>query len=229
MLNRLETIYLSILRVFILIAASIALIVAAVAIVSAIPLIAQKAGWAPASGDNGSLADFMTEKRQSGSPSSGQPEKSSPLESQRTNLTAAARNVQDYLGKRSSWPIIYWEELFAEYVDQLPPEDGGAYAQSVKTLTEELRSSTGTPFSENGVEELLHWHGGKFLAELNNRQVATAEADARILIVAGSAISAFLVFVFIVFIFIFVKIERNLRLVRTIDEARTQGEAAAHA
>lgn len=212
MLNRLESVYLSILRVVILIAATLALLVAVLGVASAVPLLLERAGFT--SGDeSATLADFMADKK--AVPGEEPLAESSVPDAVHPDLAAAARNVHQYLAGRSSYSVQHWEEVLTAYWQEVPAEADDEYASSVRELSEELLEATGRPLSLEQVEELLLWHFQRYMANLENRAAQQAAADAQFLLAIGGAASAFVIFVFIVFIFLFVKIERSLRVVRT--------------
>lgn len=224
MLNRLESAYLSILRVVILIAATLALIIAALGAMGAVPLLLEKAGILSTNEAGTSLADFVGEKKVA---SNDVADSEPASDAVHPDLAAAARNIHQYLGERSSYPASHWESVLQGFWLEVPAEADDAYAVSVRDLSEELLESTGSPLSLEQIEELLLWHFQRYLQNLQDRAAQQAAADAEFYMVMGAAISAFLVFVFIVFIFLFVKIERSLRLVRTVreDQGTPLGEA----
>ena len=218
MLARLEQAYLSILRVVILIAATIALIVTVIGVI---------AGGAHIIGDSGneessvsSLGDFIAEQKKREAPSENATENADTPTASLSDIIDAAGNLHKYMGSRSEKTQVQWQAGLQQYADAAGEHDKD-YAASVKDLTEELLVATGKPLSEMRIEQLLSWHFEHFRENVARKAEEEASKKAQFWVMAGAAGAAFLGFLMIIFIFIFVKIERNLRLVR-ITEA---GEA----
>jgi hypothetical protein len=205
---------LSILRVVILVAATLALLVAAVGAASAVPLLLKRVGLIAPDEASTTLADFISGKK---SPAQSEGVDDSPARNAvHPDLATAARNVKRYLSDRSSHPVEHWEEVLGAYWQEVPAEADDEYAKSVRELSAELLVATGKPLSLERVEELLLWHFQRYMGNLQGREAQKAAADMQFLMAIGGAATAFVIFVFIVFIFLFVKIERSLRLVRVV-------------
>ena len=86
-------------------------------------------------------------------------------------------------------------------------------------LTTDLNQSRGKLLSWNRGAQLLDWHYGKFRSTVETKKLEAEASKAKAmfgLAIGGGATLAFLI---ILFFFLFVKIERNLRVVRTREVA----------
>jgi hypothetical protein len=216
MLSRLETAYLGLLRIVILIAASLALIVAALGLASAVPPLLRKAG---VTGDtttpHPSLAQFIEEKKVEGTTASD-PLKPGDVIPVDPNVRDAAANLTKYIKTGSLLKQKDWETIITKSGSDTPNNAISQYDESLKALTDQLLQSKGKPLPLARVAEMLQWHQQKFNDEINARAVADSMASAKFYSTMMVAGSAFLFFVLIVFVFLFVKIERSLRVVHTI-------------
>lgn len=221
MLTRLETAYLGLLRVVVLIAATIALLIAALGSISAIPPLLRWSGITETQKPNGgTLRDFIDEQRITETTS----EAPTATETSRLvlpDVKAAARTIKTYLGRRSATPQSQWESGIQDLADQLPGREA-AYGESVRELTSQLLTSKGKALSEARIAQLVDWHKSRFEGEIQRRAATEAEGIARFWLTVASAGGAFLAFILIVFIFLFVRIERSLRLVRVSHEQPPQ-------
>jgi hypothetical protein len=216
MLSRLETAYLGMLRIVILIAASLALIVVALGLASAVPPLLWKAGL---TGDTTTprpnLAQFIEEKKVEGT-TSIDPLKPGDITPVDPNVRDAATNLTKYLKSGSPIKEKDWEAIITKSGSDAPNNAIAQYDDSLKTLTDQLLQSKGKPLPLARVAEMLQWHQQKFNDEMNSRAAADSMASAKFYSTMMVAGSAFLFFVLIVFVFLFVKIERSLRVVHTV-------------
>ena len=212
MLGKLETLYLGVLRGFILIVATLALVAAVLLIVTSVPQLMTRMGLTASEPQSSSLAEFIAEQKPVGDPVEGEAVGAELLVN--PVIRDAAQNFHGYLGQRATATAKDWEQGLQRYRDSFPIDIADDYAISVRRLSEELRASRGKPLSEQRVGALVEWHKNRF-AENQAAEVAErAAADAAFKLKIASAFGAFMLFVFITFIFLFVRIERNLRLVR---------------
>lgn len=213
MLSRLETLYLGLLRGFILIGATLALVAAVLLIISSAPQVLTRLGVTRSEPQSSSLAEFIAEQKPTATDSQ-ETEESAPELPIDSAIKDAARNFHDYLGNRATVSLRDWEQGLQGYRNDFSPEIGNDYALSVKRLSEELKASKGKPLSVKNVGALIDWHKNRFAADRAAEQAEKVAADAAFVFKMEAAFAAFLLFAFITFIFLFVRIERNLRLVR---------------
>ena len=228
MLSKLESGYLSLLRAVILVAATVSLVIAAIAIVVAIPKFIQSTGMTQmAALSGGTLSEFVAQQKSSGTESVAQDAATDAAETTVLafpEIQAAAKDVKIYLGQRSQLSEDDITMSLQKGADSLAMY-GREYGRSVQQLAADLRASKGKPLSERRVFQLLDWHHQNFQTDIERRETEKAAGSAQFWIAATMAGAAFLAFVLTVFVFLFVKIERNLRLVKmtTVTEATADG------
>ncbi|MBY8823794.1 hypothetical protein [Sphingomonas colocasiae] len=212
MLAKLEQVYLGILRVVILVAATVALLVAGFGLASAIPPLIRSSGLTETSKPNGgTLAEFIAEQKITETVSDAPKDVEAFI---LPDLKAAAKILHTYLGQRTTTKLTDWEKGLQSFADEMPGHSL-TYATSVLDVANQLKISKGKPLSEERVAQLVDWHKNRFEANVSARAASEVEANARFWLTLGGAGAAFLAFVLIIFIFLFVKIERSLRLVHT--------------
>ena len=223
LLSRIESFYLSILRVIILAAATIALVIVVFGFVRSAPLLIQQLGGASQQQTTGgSLSEFVSEKRAEGietaaaPPAAAQPETPQSI---KEAVALLARYDKERLGV--DLDVNGATRVLMERHDALPYEYQSAYGASLKRLMEQLVASKGSPLQMDQINELLNWHDQKFQSNIEAQAAKKVADNAAALQAMAVAAVALLVFLLIVFCFIFVKIERNLRLVQMVD--RTPG------
>src|SRR5205085_862090 len=142
------------LRVFILVAATLALLAAAFLIISTLPDILTRTGITSTQPSRGTLAEFMAEQKPQDSTATMDEEATAdvPLD---PNISEAAANIRRYLHGQATGN---WEQGLQSAANELPVAIQAKYGVSVKTLTEELLASKGKPFSERKVAQLIQWH-----------------------------------------------------------------------
>jgi hypothetical protein len=218
-LTRLEGIYLNILRVVILLLATLLLFATVAAGVFVIPRLLPEAKSVDArtlvQGDT--LADFKSFQKGEMRPTTAPAQETVGGQKIDSRIKAAAAALTSYVRDQG-------HELGPEVVEQflmtkqasLPEELQGDYADSLLKLTTALRTSRETM----DIEVLITWHYNKFVeaegraAEQAAAQAAKKAARTQLAIVAGSAAAAaFGLFLLVIFVFVLVKMERNLRVV----------------
>lgn len=237
MLNRLEGLYLNILRVVIIVLATVLLVAATIGLVIAGPMLLSSFGGETnaerlVSGDN--LQTYL------GNGSGAQSGASSAMDTAEVEQRAAeadrryreaATNIARYMKAKAGVEIV--EPAVTDYLqgkgDQLPMGLGDKYADSVLGLSQDLvRSPATTPLVD--VDQLIEWHHARFAqaADEAAQRDALKQAEAmqrRITAVAAAtgAVVLFGMFLLMVFVFVLVKIERNLRLVPVLLDSRSDG------
>jgi len=213
MLAKLERAYLGLLRVVILIAATVALVVAILGAASAVPPLLRWSGITETTKPTGgTLSDFISEQKITETASS--PTTETTVEPFiLPDITAAAKIIKAYL-KDSTISEKEWRSGLQRLADQVVGHST-EYSESLKDLAEQLKTSKGKPLSEARVTQLIDWHKARFETDVAARAAAEAEGNAKFWVTIGLAGAAFLAFVLIIFVFLFVKIERSLRLVHT--------------
>jgi hypothetical protein len=223
-LSNVEAFYLAILRVVILAAATLALIVVAVGTVRAVPAFTQQFAPSRAHEVGGAnLGAFISERRAQGA-ETATVAADEPTQAKAVlpdNINAAAKALAVYAKGRLglTWDVDAIARMFMEKRDSLPEIYQDAYGDGLRTLMSQLDRSTGQPLQPDEIDKLIQWHFDKFKVEAEAdvaKRAADGAAGLQSIIAAGAAM---LVFLLVVFCFIFVKIERNLRLVRTIDQS----------
>ena len=221
-MSKMEGAYLAILRVAILVAASLALLVTVIVMTAAAPSLLASAGIGEKSEEsNGALRQFMEQQRtQSSQDDAGYEEpEAAAMTPLRPDIDVAAKNLAEYLGSREAARRREIGQALQQNADELATatqalgiaDASDQYAASVRALSRDLLESTGRKLNEAKVWELIRWHHDRFAADLAASEAKRAAARADLMVKLGVAAGAFLAFVLIVFVFLFVKIERNLR------------------
>lgn len=224
MLSKLESLYLGVLRSFILVVATLALLAAAILVVTSVPQLLTRMGITQSEPQSSSLAEFIAEQKPADASSSSDDQLPAVM-SIDPDVREAARNFHSYLGDRATVSVKDWEQGLQSLKDDFASEIAGDYALSVKRLSLELKESKGKPLAEKRVGALVDWHKSRFEANRAAEAAERATADAAFKLQLMSAFGAFMLFVFITFIFLFVRIERNLRVMRVqVEEPYAQVE-----
>lgn len=209
MLSKLEALYLGLLRGFILIAASLALVASALLVVTTIPDILTRLGIMQSRPAPSSLSTFIAERRpQEQGANTDQAESKLPVD---PGVHTAATSFKRYLRGKST---IDWEQGLQASTNQLPTALQDQYRKSLVTLSQELLTSKGKPLGERRVAELIDWHQKRFASTVEQQAQEQSAADAAFKFKMTAAFGALMLFIFIAFIFLFVRIERNLRTMR---------------
>ena len=212
MLARIETLYLNLLRVFIIVLATLALAASILLSASAIPSLFSRIGETKADTSTLTLSRFVSEQRPTAEVDT-ENNFDAPVD---PKIARAASNVKLYLAARSTIPLKTLEEIFTKSQNTIPAVTRADYGDSLLKLSEELKESKGKPLSENRVMGLLSWHESRFASEWEKEAALKAEADAAFKFRLLAASAAFIAFVMIIFIFLFVRVERNTRLVHVV-------------
>lgn len=223
--DRLEISYLNVLRVGILVLATLFLIGAVIATANVVQKLVPDVAKADARKlvDADTLQDYRG--LQTGAPAVGasdSSEVSSGPAKIDNRIKQAAASLVEYLRvvKGASVGPAPIERLLSEKQLSLPDNLQGDYADSLVKLTANLVKSRDPSVD---VDALLQWHFAKFEAAKDGaaaQEVARAAKNAahlqEAMIAAGTALSAFFLFLIVIFGFVLVKIERNLRLVQVV-------------
>ena len=226
MLARLENAYLYILRVVVLIAATLALLAVILGLVRGITLLPNLIAPKPLSANipGSTLGDYVTEKHAAGVAVTLPDATESPAAP--PDITVAVQAIAQYQQSRNGGTVNVpaLTTVLTSKQSSLPLDVQAQYGQSLKALATQLAQSKGTPLSGDQIGDLLDWHFNKFKDSADTAAVQRAAKQAQELQTLAIALSAFGVFLGLVFCFLIVKIERNLRLVRTV--AASHAEAA---
>lgn len=223
LLSKLEGFYLNLLRIVILVLATVLLVGGVTAAIYAAPKLVPSGPDANArhlvSGDG--LDDYRRSQR-------GEAPQPSQVASDATSAgdqgkiddrikNAAAILVQianQTRGQQIAQAGV--EKFIAAKQAQLPASLQGDYADSLLHLLQALKTS---PDRTIDIDQLIEWHFGRFAAaqeEAARQDLArAAEHAARVqsaIVAAEAALAMFGLFLLLVFSFVLVKIERNLRL-----------------
>ncbi|HZV85637.1 MAG TPA: hypothetical protein VFF48_11685 [Brevundimonas sp.] len=236
MLVKLEALYLNILRVVILVLATLLLVGAAIGAVIAAPMLMSSFGGGESNAarmvQNDRLADYLgggrQEPAQAGAPTAEQEE--AARQSDR-RIREAAQNLSRYVQAKQGFNPVTAAitGYIQEQADSLPPSLFEKYCDSILALSRDLvaRPAAAAPVN---VDELIPWHHQRFMdaaqqAAERDAVRAMEEAARRGAAVAAGAAAAglFMMFLLLVFVFVLVKIERNLRLLPVLvsDEPET--------
>lgn len=218
MLSRIETFYLAILRVVILIIATAALVVAVLGVIGAAPTLLRVTGLTKTDVRGGTLGAFISEKKLSATPRAGTDAQGASTGSAADadqRVVAAGDMIARYLGSSAQMTTADWQRGMTGSEQAISPDQVGAYRDSEKDLAGQLEASHGRKLTEAQVIELVDWHTKTFVANAQAEQARAASSLTTAGLSLGVAVSAFVVFILIAFAFLFVKIERSLRVVRT--------------
>jgi len=222
MLGRIEVAYLALLRVVLLVAATVALLVTIGAAATALPALGDVTGLTGHEPIRGSsLGSFIEANKITGVQPSGDEASDAmsraPLPE---NLSEASKSFARYdarnggtVADQSKWDDLFRSILF----EKVPAVEQADYCADVLKLSNQLVGSTGKPLSDERVFQLLQYHLDSFLSNSEAQGAARAGRLAGSMAKLLLAGSAFLVFVLVLFSFLFVKIERNLRIRHTPD------------
>jgi hypothetical protein len=222
MLTKIENVYLYLLRVLILAAATLALIAVIFGGVKALPLLTSQFSGPQASSvvRGATLREWIAEKRTEGVTAAT--DSSAPPTAQEQ----APPKIEEAIGLLAQYDKQRLNEdldrdgaraALLEVRTSVPDAYQTAYDDGVAQMMAQLLHSTGRPLTMDQINDLITWQGQKVkdsaTAEIQ-RQQAEQVAAVGSLEIAGGALLAFLL---VVFCFLFVKIERNLRLVHVAD------------
>jgi hypothetical protein len=221
-LDKLEGLYLNILRVTILVLATVMLVVSVLAVINAAPKLLPSFGSSDARTLVGgaSLKDFRDEQ-QSATPTATGDATTTPAPTDDkidSRIATAATNLISWGTKNgNNFQLAAVERVLDRNQKGLADTLQGDYADSLVRLSQDVLSSGR---AGDDVNVLINWHLQRFTAAQAKaaqadeaRAAKTAIERQKALIMAGAAASAFLIFLILLFVFVLVKIERNLRIV----------------
>lgn len=128
------------------------------------------------------------------------------------DLQAAARALEGYATAGTRVPATTW----AAAIERSAPDAADAYYADVRSLTDQLARSRGRKLSNVEIAELLDANRRAY--GVDQERIASERAGRAVVVlgnlsVAGIAIGAFIA---VLFTFLFIRVERNLRIVRTL-------------
>lgn len=226
MLNRLEGLYLNILRVVIIVMATVLLVGTVIGAVVAGPMLLSSFG-----GDTHAArlvrGDDLESLTRTESPASGSPtgsdvsaeviERAAGADGR---LRDSASNIADYVRAKQGVAVV--EEAVVGFLEDLayslPADLFDPYCDSVLQLTRDLVARPAASSALN-VDQLIENHHSRFLDaamdaqdQSSARAMEQAEQRSVAVLAATAAMAMFGLFLLMVFVFVLVKIERNLRL-----------------
>ena len=225
MLAKIEIVYISILRVVVLVAASLALIMSLYGVTRGLPALASMMGLSkPQTAGGGSLEQYIQEKKATVPP---KPVKKGGDRLVRRTIipaeaTEAAEIYFNYLAdpKAKTPSVDEWEDVILNAASNLDftPADSEDFYKDNLSLAQQLKISKGKKLSVDQVREVISWNADRFRAQNTMELAKFQQSNAEGLRFLTFAAGAFLAFLLIIFTFLFVRVERNLRLVRTVRE-----------
>lgn len=235
MLNKLEALYLNILRVVIIVLATVLLAVAVIGAVVAGPMLLSSFGGGEADAArlvrNDRLNDYLN--RNSGSPGVSTQDQAALEDRTRDadrRFKEAAANIVRYVKAKTGMapPEAGVIDYIQTLSDRLPASLQDRYADSLLSLSKDLVQAP-TATTPVDVDQLIQWHFDQFsaAAETAMQQDATRaieeQARRQTAVLAGTAAAGFfMMFLLLVFVFVLVKIERNLRRLPVAVERQTE-------
>jgi len=226
MLNKLESLYLNILRVVILVLATVLLVAAVIGAVVAGPMLLSSFGGGDANAarlvHNDRLGDYLGRGSEGGRGTTDATETAQIEEAARQSdrrIRQAAANITRYVETKQGFrPVTAAVTGYIqERADSLPPSLFDRYADSILKLSTDLVAAPNTAAPVD-VDPLIDWHFGQFSSaaeEAQRRDATRAMEDAArrgtAMMAGAAAVSFFMMFLLMVFVFVLVKIERNLR------------------
>lgn len=239
MLNRLESLYLNILRVVILVLATVLLVVAVIGAVVAGPMLLSSFGGGETNAARMVQDDRLTNYLGQGTAGDGTAGAAQTAEMEEAarqsdrRIREAAANITRYVRTKQGYtPVVAAVTGYIqERADSLPNSLFNRYADSILTLSKDLSAAPSTAAPVD-VDQLIDWHFGQFARAAEEAQqrdamraVEEAERRATAMAAGAAAVSFFMMFLLLVFVFVLVKIERNLR--RLPVQVEGPGERAA--
>lgn len=236
MLNRLEALYLNILRVVILVLATVLLVVAVIGAVVAGPMLLSSFGGGETDAArivrDDRLRDFLGQG--SGERNAVDAEETAQIEEAARQsdrrIREAATNITRYVESKQGFRPVSAAVTgyIQERADSLPPSLFDRYADSILKLSTDLLAAPNTAAPVD-VDRLIDWHFGQFSAaveEAQQRDAMRATEDtarrATAMAAGAAAVSFFMMFLLMVFVFVLVKIERNLRRLPVLVEQASE-------
>lgn len=224
MLSKIETAYLAILRIVVLIVATIALLVAIFAAATSLPALALQFGFvASEQAQGGTLGEYI-DARKATIPAKGTadaPVASTTGRNVPADVNAAAKILQSYSKGAGGMTIPLWEQGIIATGQNVPSVEISRYYVQTLALVRQLNEARGKHLDAPGLKDMLTWNATQFRDDAVARDAKKTEDTAKALFKMYVASIAFVVFILVVFTFLFVKVERSLRVVRTIRVGET--------
>ena len=219
MLAKIETAYLAVLRIVVLIAATLALVVAFGAAITSIPALSRQFGILPSDqAQSATLSDYI-EARKATVPVKGQDGTSAAPATRAkppAEVTDAAKILQSYSKGAGSMTIPLWEQEIEKSAQNIPTGLIDRYHGENLLLVRQLSNAKGKRLDAPGLKDMLSWNAAQFTFEAEKLEAIKAQETQRALYKMYVASIAFVMFILVVFTFLFVKVERSLRVVRTV-------------
>ena len=227
MISKLEELYLSVLRVSVVIVAGLALIAAVVSLIAGAYSLTPSFG-SQDSISGGKLEDFIAEQKAASPEIQGTSEEIDSEPQTRDELpssfiTKVAKLYVDYL-KRIDGTVITDDaaaRVIFDIMADIAIEDREQYQTSFLALLTQLRDSKGKPLSQEKFFELLEWHHERFKSETMSRSAGSELSMMAAWDWLTKAGIAFLMFLAVATYFLFVRVERHLRLVNVVQREHT--------
>lgn len=216
MLARIETIYLAILRVVVLVAATLALLVALYAALTALPALArQYGGLETEAAEGGTLGDYIAARKATvpAQETAGAPQEPVTNTIAPEHVNDAAKILQRYSKGVPGMTIPLWEKAVMDHTPDAEPQ---RYYDETLALVRQLDKATGKRLDTPGLKDMLAWNAERYQANLRIIEGRKAAETTAALFKLYVASIAFILFILVVFTFLFVKVERSLRVVRTV-------------
>jgi hypothetical protein len=223
MLNKLENLYLDILRVLTLGIATLALVAFVWGAFNSRAFVGPLFPQTPrhVAEDVATFGQFQSEEAQ---PSTSASENASTTTSA-TGLARAAEIVMQYIARtycqgcsQSEIDLaeLQLEQNLIEARDGIDPSHWSDYEQSLIAFLTALTSSDRS-YEPNEINDAIAWHRSEFEAASADIQIDQAAEQASATLAASISGVSLALFIIVIFFFVLVKIERNLRVVRTRD------------
>lgn len=220
MLTRIETAYLAILRIVVLVVATIALLVSLFAALTSLPALARQFGYLPTEqAQGGTLAEYIERRKATVPPAPARPGAKPALvpaiRSSNRDVQEAAKSLQRYSKGAASMTIPKWEQEIEQLGNQVPVDTAGRFYEQTRALAAQLDTAKGKRLDVPALRDLLAWNLVQFLDDARMHEIEKAQATSAAIFKLYVASAAFVLFILVVFTFLFVKVERSLRIVRT--------------
>jgi hypothetical protein len=224
MLGRVESLYLSILRIVILALATVALVVTVLALIGAAGPLSRSLGIRSAPTiEGGFLRDYI-DARKATAPAStagdqtpaGSVPAASAVISFPAEIQTAANTFYDYTKGAKTPSVTEWEQFLKDSSGDLPATETDAYLKTVLKASNQLKIATGKKLTTEQVMDYIQFNKQRFQQNAVAVSANSMGDGTKALLALYVAGGAFFFFILIVFVFIFVKIERSLRLVHTV-------------
>lgn len=218
MLSRIEDVYLNILRIAVLCIATIALLAFAFSLLQSGPMLGRLVGVSTTTEiQNATLSAFVAENREA----LGAPDSAAAIDASAQvvpqSIEKAAENISAYVAKHHGFTIemVQARAHLMSFHDAMPLAYQAQYATSIEAMTKQLVDAVGEPLSTENLNRAIAWHADRFQSQIQENELSKAESASKAVVAATVAGMSLLTFLIVIFFFVVVKIERNLRVVRT--------------